>query len=83
MSRAEDVLEKKLRTLTGRAIREAREGKGLSQGELADEAKLDRTYISMLENGRKNTSLFVFIRVCRALGQQPSVVLHGIEVSIR
>ena len=44
-------------TSFGNHLRILREKKGLSQEEFAHRAGLDRTYISGVENGRRNGSL--------------------------
>ena len=51
----------------GRRIQELRTAKGWRQQELADEAGLDRTYISGLEHGKQNPSLGALFRLTRAL----------------
>jgi len=51
----------------GRAIREQRERLGLSQEKLAERCGFDRTYISMLERGRRNPSLLNLLKLVRGL----------------
>ncbi|MBC3788654.1 helix-turn-helix domain-containing protein [Spirosoma utsteinense] len=43
----------------GRAMREERLNKGLSQEELAFRCNLDRTYISSVERGKVNPSIHI------------------------
>jgi transcriptional regulator with XRE-family HTH domain len=64
----------------GDEIRAAREAASLSQQDLADKAKLHRTYINMIERGRKNPTLDVFFRICDALNIPPSKLIARIEV---
>jgi transcriptional regulator with XRE-family HTH domain len=40
----------------GQRIRELRKELGLSQEALANEAEVDRTYVTDVENGRRNVS---------------------------
>jgi transcriptional regulator with XRE-family HTH domain len=46
----------------GENLRKLRTAKGLSQEELAFQADFDRTYISLLERGKRNLSL---VNICR------------------
>ncbi len=46
----------------GKNLRTIRLSKGLSQEELAFQADFDRTYISLLERGKRNLSL---VNICR------------------
>jgi transcriptional regulator with XRE-family HTH domain len=62
----------------GKRVRERRERLGLSQEELADRAQFDRTYISMVERGKRNLSLLNICRFATVLGTTPSALLDGI-----
>ena len=55
----------------GRAIRAQREKLRLSQEKLAERCGFDRTYISMLERGKRNPSLLNLLKL--AVGLQTSV----------
>lgn len=48
-------------------IKKVREEKGVSQEELAHEAKLYRTYVGHLENGRYSPSAYVLYKIAKAL----------------
>lgn len=74
MSYADDI-----RSASGSVLRAARERAGLTQEELAQEAGLDRSYISQLENGRKGPTLFVWVLLCDALGTTPSRLTQKLE----
>lgn len=52
----------------GQAIRRHRELIRLSQEELADRARMDRTYISGVERGRRNPTIRVLQHIAEALG---------------
>jgi len=62
----------------GTALRRARGAKGLSQEELAARAGFDRTYVSLVERGKRNLSLVNLCRFARAVGRSPSQMLRGI-----
>lgn len=63
----------------GDELRRARTDAGLTQEELAGKAKLDRAYISQLENDRKSPTVDTLFRLCRALGIKASTVLARVE----
>ena len=58
--------------LFGERLHLIRTQNGISQETLADMAELDRTYISMLEHGKRNPSLKCIYNISRAL----NVSLH-------
>lgn len=57
-----------IRVLFGKAIREYRMKKGISQEDLAELCGLHRTYISEVERGVRNVSLINIEKICEALG---------------
>ena len=63
----------------GLVIRQMRKEQGLSQEALADEAKLDRTFISQLETGSKQPSLTTIFRLASALRIEASDLLRRVE----
>jgi transcriptional regulator with XRE-family HTH domain len=69
--------------LLGEALRRARKAAGISQEELAFEAKVDRTYVSQLENGHKSPTLDVMFRVCPILGVTVSELVAQVERALQ
>ena len=65
--------------MLGDVLRQAREEAGLTQEKLSFEAKLDRTYISHLENNHKSPTLDVLFRICDALGIPASELIARVE----
>ena len=51
----------------GSRIRELRKEKGISQEQLALNADLDRTYMTSVENGRRNISIVNLEKIVKAL----------------
>ncbi|MEX3917925.1 helix-turn-helix domain-containing protein [Paraburkholderia sp. BR10872] len=51
----------------GRALRRARKARHITQQDLAAFARLDRTFISMLERGENSPSLVTMGALCRGL----------------
>jgi len=49
-------------------LRSLRKEAGISQEELAFRAKLDRTYVSSVENGKRNISIVNIEKIAKALG---------------
>lgn len=51
----------------GKKIRDLRKDQGLSQEQLSFAAKIDRSYISEIENGLRNPSLQTLEKLAKAL----------------
>ena len=51
----------------GQRIKELRKKLGLSQEGLANEAEVDRTYVTDVENGRRNVSVEILEKLVKAL----------------
>jgi len=51
----------------GRALRSRREALGLSQEELAHDAGLHRTYVSLIERGHRSVSINVIQKLASAM----------------
>ena len=54
-------------TIFGKNLKFLRIQKGISQEEFADRTKLDRTYISGLERGKRNPSFLTLIKLAENL----------------
>ena len=52
----------------GRKVQEIRRDLGWNQQQLADNADLDRTYISAVEHGKQNLTLGAIVKLADALG---------------
>jgi transcriptional regulator with XRE-family HTH domain len=59
----------------GRRLRRLRKERELSQEQLAHLAKLDRTYVSSCEAGRRNVSLRTIARLATALEVDPAALV--------
>lgn len=69
-----DVLQ-----ILGIKVREKREALGLSQEEFADKCGFDRTYISMIERGKRNISLLNLLRIANGLNTSVSTLTEGLD----
>lgn len=63
----------------GSVLREAREKAGLSQDQLAHDAGLHRTYVSLLERGKRQPSLKAITALSRALRTPASTLIARYE----
>jgi transcriptional regulator with XRE-family HTH domain len=68
-----NVLEK-----FGQRVREKRAALRLSQEAFADKCKLDRTYISGIERGKRNVSLRNIEAIAKAVGVSIAELLEGV-----
>ena len=68
------TLDEQLASL-GRRMRATRASKHMTQQELADAAGLERTYISMVENGRQNLTIEATLKIANALDVPTSDLL--------
>lgn len=57
----------KVQTIVARNLRRLRVGQGVSQEDLAVDAKVDRTYVSRLERAIENPTVLVLERLAKAL----------------
>ncbi|MFO0812002.1 MAG: helix-turn-helix transcriptional regulator [Gemmatales bacterium] len=65
--------------MVGTVLQSIRHQRNMTQEELASKAKVDRTYISLLEHNKKSPTVDMLFRLCRALGVRPSVVIARTE----
>ncbi|MBQ3803175.1 MAG: helix-turn-helix transcriptional regulator [Oscillospiraceae bacterium] len=65
----------------GRRIREERLAAGISQADLAELADVSPQYISLVENGRKQLSLTVLVRIADVLSASVDWLLFGYQES--
>ena len=63
--------------ILGKNVGRLRRQKGLTQEELAFEAKIDLTYMGGIERGERNPSLFVMARIADALSVPLTKLLSG------
>jgi transcriptional regulator with XRE-family HTH domain len=64
------------RAIVGGNVRRLRLERGLTQEQLAFEAKIDLTYVGGIERAVRNPSLLVMVRVATALGVSPAELLR-------
>jgi transcriptional regulator with XRE-family HTH domain len=73
MGKAMDILER-----FGKNVREKRRSLGLSQEAFADRCKLDRTYISGIERGKRNVALRNIGAIAQTLGISIAELMEGV-----
>jgi transcriptional regulator with XRE-family HTH domain len=64
----------------GQVIKELRKQRGCSQETLSNESNLDRSYISLLECGRKQPTLVTIFQIAKALRVSPSEIVAEVEL---
>jgi transcriptional regulator with XRE-family HTH domain len=52
----------------GKAIRQLRQEKGISQEDLALSAEVDRSYVGRIERGDNNAAILTLLKLAKALG---------------
>ena len=65
--------------LFGNVLKQLRNDKGLSQEELGFESGYHRTYISLLERGKKSPSLKTIFQLAKALDVDPSEIMKRLQ----
>lgn len=65
----------------GAAMRALREGKALTQEALAERADLHANYVSSVERGERNVSLYNIARIAFGLGVHPSELMRAVDQS--
>lgn len=71
--------ESDLLVLLGKVIRERRESASITQERLAELTDFDRTYISLVERGKRNLSILNLQVIATALDQKVSDLLKEAE----
>lgn len=64
----------------GATIKKMRLALEMSQEDLAGLAELDRSYLSEVENGKKNISFVSLHKICQALEVKPSQFLKSLNL---
>ncbi|WP_026584155.1 helix-turn-helix domain-containing protein [Bacillus sp. J33] len=68
-----------IEVIFGKILRNLREEKKISQEQLAHLSELDRTYISLLERGKRRPTINTIFALSQTLGLKPSEFLAKIE----
>jgi transcriptional regulator with XRE-family HTH domain len=72
-----------LTVIFGHHLRQARKKAQLTQEELAFRTGLDRTYVSLLELGRKCPTLAVLFRLCEVIAIAPDALVASVYEELR
>lgn len=67
--------------MLGDELKRSREAAGMTQEKLSFAAGVDRSYISLLENGKKSPTVDLLFRICDALGVTASSLLARVEAT--
>ncbi len=63
----------------GNTIKELRKKQSLSQEELAERAGIHRTFMSHVECGTRNITIYNLVKIAKALKVKPSILLLDID----
>lgn len=66
----------------GRVLADLRRGENLSQEKLGFEAEMDRSFISLLERGKRSPTLDTIIRLCQVLNVSLSQLASLVEAKL-
>lgn len=83
MSHLEDdfkMNDSNLENIFGSVLKNLRLESGYSQEKLALDCELDRTYISMLERGKRQPTLKTIFTLCDKLNCSPSEMVRHVEI---
>lgn len=67
----------------GEVIRELRQSSKISQEQLAERSKLDRSFISLIECGHKQPSLVTIFQISKAFNLSASKIMSLVEEKIK
>jgi transcriptional regulator with XRE-family HTH domain len=59
-------------------VRKARLAAGLTQEELASKARVSREYVNYIERGKRQPTVAIFVRLCKAMRVHPPDLLERI-----
>ncbi len=68
-----------IEVIFGKVLRNLRQEKKISQEQLAYLSELDRTYVSLLERGKRRPTINTLFALSQPLGIKPSEFLGEIE----
>ena len=63
------------------SLKAARKAAGLTQKQVAAEARIDRISYGHIEAARRNPSLPVALRIARALGADPRIIFADLDAA--
>ncbi|MBN1766346.1 MAG: helix-turn-helix transcriptional regulator [Sedimentisphaerales bacterium] len=66
-------------SMLGNELRKYREKAGLTQEELAFQAGIHRTYVSLLERDKKSPTIDTLFRLCDAMGISANELIKQVE----
>jgi transcriptional regulator with XRE-family HTH domain len=65
--------------MLGPELRKARLAAGMTQEQVSNSAKVDRSYISDLERDKQSPTVDMLFRLCRAMGASASEIISRVE----
>ncbi|HEY9188980.1 MAG TPA: helix-turn-helix transcriptional regulator [Ignavibacteria bacterium] len=69
----------KIEQAFGEVLKKYRLQLHISQEELAHQSGLDRTFISLLERGKRKPTLNTVFSICKCLKNEPHIIIQEVE----
>lgn len=66
----------------GKVLRSVRKEVGMTQEQLAHDAEIDRTFVSLIERGERQPTVRIIFRLAAALRVSPSLLIQLTEQRI-
>lgn len=65
----------------GKILREARLSTGMGQDKLAEAAGIDKSYVSLLEQGKRQPSIVILLKLSLALKLLPEDIIKAVRLA--
>lgn len=76
------IVRRREQVALGALLKEARQGAGLRQSDLAARLSVPQSYVSKYECGDRVVSLLEVRRICQAMGLSVAMLLSGLEARL-
>ncbi|MCY1464280.1 transcriptional regulator, y4mF family [compost metagenome] len=74
-----DIEDVDFAAMFGKVLRQKRKEAGLTQDKLAEQADIQRTYVSMLERGEYQPTITIIFKLAKGLACTPASLVADLE----